>query len=33
VLMTAGVMAIVLGFFGKLVALVNTMPAAVVGGL
>jgi uracil permease len=31
--MTAGVMAIVLGFFGKLVALVNTMPAAVVGGL
>lgn len=33
VLMTAGVMAIILGFFGKLVALVNTMPAAVVGGL
>jgi len=33
VLMTAGAMAIVLGFFGKLVALVNTMPAAVVGGL
>ena len=33
VLMTAGVMAIVVGFFGKLVALVNTMPAAVVGGL
>lgn len=33
VLMTAGVMAIVFGFFGKLVALVNTMPAAVVGGL
>lgn len=33
VLMTAGVMAIFLGFFGKLVALVNTMPAAVVGGL
>ena len=33
VLMTAGGMAIVLGFFGKLVALVNTMPAAVVGGL
>ncbi len=33
VLMTAGVMAIVLGFFGKLVAVVNTMPAAVVGGL
>lgn len=33
VLMTAGIMAMVLGFFGKLVALVNTMPAAVVGGL
>jgi uracil permease len=33
VLMTAGVMAIVIGFFGKLVALINTMPAAVVGGL
>jgi uracil permease len=33
VLMTAGVMAMVFGFFGKLVALVNTMPAAVVGGL
>ncbi|MGB8982759.1 MAG: solute carrier family 23 protein [Anaerolineales bacterium] len=33
VLMTAGAMAIVLGFFGKLVMLVNTMPAAVVGGL
>jgi uracil permease len=33
VLMTAGGMAIILGFFGKLVALVNTMPAAVVGGL
>jgi uracil permease len=33
VLMAAGTMAIVLGFFGKLVALVNTMPAAVVGGL
>jgi uracil permease len=33
VLMTAGVMAMVLGFFGKLVAVVNTMPAAVVGGL
>jgi uracil permease len=33
VLMTAGVMAIVLGFFGKLVALVNTLPVAVVGGL
>ena len=33
VLMTAGGMAIVFGFFGKLVALVNTMPGAVVGGL
>jgi uracil permease len=33
VLMTAGVMAVVIGFFGKLVALVNTMPPAVVGGL
>lgn len=33
VLMTAGVMAMVVGFFGKLVALVNTMPPAVVGGL
>jgi len=33
VLMAAGAMAIVFGFFGKLVALVNTMPAAVVGGL
>jgi len=33
VLMTAGGMAIVLGFFGKLVAVVNTMPPAVVGGL
>jgi uracil permease len=33
VLMTAGVMAIIIGFFGKLVALINTMPAAVVGGL
>ncbi len=33
VLITAGAMAMVLGFFGKLVALVNTMPAAVVGGL
>ena len=31
--MTAGVMAIVLGFFGKLVALVNTLPPAVIGGL
>ena len=33
VLMTAGGMAIVIGFFNKLVVLVNTMPAAVVGGL
>jgi uracil permease len=33
VLMTAGAMAFVLAFSGKLVALVNTMPAAVVGGL
>ena len=33
VLMTAGVMAMVIGFFGKLVALVNTMPPAVIGGL
>ena len=33
VLMTAGAMAVVIGFFGKLVALINTMPAAVVGGL
>ena len=33
VLMAAGGMAIVFGFFGKLVALINTMPAAVVGGL
>jgi uracil permease len=33
VLMAAGGMAIVFGFFGKLVALVNTMPVAVVGGL
>jgi uracil permease len=33
VLMTAGVMAMVFGFFGKLVAVVNTMPVAVVGGL
>lgn len=33
VLMTAGVMAIILGFFGKLTALVNTLPPAVVGGL
>ena len=33
VLMTAAVLAIVMAFFGKLIALVNTMPAAVVGGL
>ncbi len=33
VLMTAAAMAIVLGFFGKLVALVNTLPVAVQGGL
>jgi len=33
VLMTAGIMAIVLGFFGKLTAIVNTLPPAVVGGL
>jgi uracil permease len=33
VLMTAGVMAVILGFFGKLTALVNTLPPAVVGGL
>ena len=33
VLMTAGIMAIVLGFFGKLVALVNTLPVPVQGGL
>jgi len=33
VLMTAGIMAIVLGFFGKLVAVVNTLPIAVQGGL
>ena len=33
VLMAAGVMAIIFGFFGKLVALVNTIPPAVVGGL
>ena len=33
VLMTAGIMAVVLGFFGKLTALVNTLPPAVVGGL
>ena len=33
VLMTAGVMAILLGFVGKLAALVNTIPVAVTGGL
>jgi uracil permease len=33
VLMTAGGMAIIIGFFGKLVALINTLPQAVVGGL
>ncbi|HWS22931.1 MAG TPA: solute carrier family 23 protein [Anaerolineales bacterium] len=33
VLMTAGGMAIIFGFFGKLVAAINTIPAAVVGGL
>jgi uracil permease len=33
VLMAAGIMAIVLGFFGKLVAVVNTLPVAVQGGL
>lgn len=33
VLMTAGAMAIVFGFFGKLVALVGTIPVAVVVGL
>ena len=33
VLMTAGGIAFLLAFSGKLVALVNTMPAAVVGGL
>ncbi len=33
VLMTAGIMAIILGFFGKLVAVVNTLPVAVQGGL
>ncbi len=33
VLMAAGGMAIVLGFFGKLVAVVNTLPVAVQGGL
>jgi len=33
VLMVAGVMAILLGFVGKLAALVNTIPVAVTGGL
>jgi len=33
VLMAAGAMAMVFGFFGKLMALVNTIPPAVVGGL
>lgn len=33
VLMVAGVMAILLGFIGKLAALVNTIPVAVTGGL
>jgi uracil permease len=33
VLMTAGVMAILLGFVGKLAAIVNTIPIAVTGGL
>jgi uracil permease len=33
VLMTAGVMAILLGFVGKLAAVVNTVPVAVTGGL
>jgi uracil permease len=33
VLMAAGAMAIVFGFFAKLVALVNTLPVAVQGGL
>ncbi len=33
VLMTAGVMAILLGFVGKLAAVVNTLPTAVTGGL
>ena len=31
--MTAGVIAILLGFVGKLAAVVNTMPVAVTGGL
>jgi uracil permease len=33
VLMAAGVMAILLGFVGKLAALINTIPVAVTGGL
>jgi uracil permease len=33
VLMTAGAIAVVLGFIGKLAALVNTIPVAVTGGL
>jgi uracil permease len=33
VLMTAGVIAILLGFIGKLAAIVQTLPGAVVGGL
>jgi uracil permease len=33
VLMAAGVIAILLGFIGKLAAIVNTLPVAVVGGL
>lgn len=33
VLMTAGVIAMLLGFIGKLAALVNTLPVAVTGGL
>ncbi len=33
VLMTAGAMAVLLGFIGKLAALVNTIPVAVIGGL
>jgi uracil permease len=33
VLMAAGVIAILLGFIGKLAAIVNTIPTAVVGGL
>jgi uracil permease len=33
VLMSAGVMAVLLGFIGKLAALVNTIPVAVTGGL